>query len=81
MIKKLSKYGNSQAIIIDKPILEILGINEKTTLEISTDGTSLIITPVKTRKKNSKIKNSKIKKSIEENIEEYKPLLKKLAKS
>ena len=76
MIKKLSKHGNSQAIIIDKPILEILGINEKTTLEIPTDGTSLIITPVKT-----KIKNSKIKKSIEKNIEEYKPLLKKLAES
>lgn len=76
MVKKTSKYKNRQAIIINKLMIEILGINEKTTLKISTDGTSLIITPVKTRKK-----KSKIKKSIEENIEEYGPLLKKLAES
>jgi len=24
MIKKLSKYGNSKALVIDKPILELL---------------------------------------------------------
>jgi antitoxin component of MazEF toxin-antitoxin module len=42
MIKKLVKHGNSWALIIDKPVLELLKINEETPLEISTvDGKSL----------------------------------------
>jgi len=45
MIKKLTKHGNSLALIIDKPILELLNIKEDTELEISTDGRSLIIRP------------------------------------
>jgi len=45
MIKKLIKHGNSSALIIDKPILELLKINEETPLEINTDGKNLIISP------------------------------------
>lgn len=41
--KKLSKHGNSLALVIDKPILELLGIDEDTQLEITTDGHSLRI--------------------------------------
>ena len=36
--KKLSKHGNSLALVIDRSILELLGIDEQTALEISTDG-------------------------------------------
>ena len=47
MIKKLIKHGNSYAIIIDKPILELLKIQEDTPLEIITlDGKSLNISPI-----------------------------------
>jgi len=83
MIKKLSKYGNSKAIVIDKPILELLGIDENTELEISTDGESLLIRPVsKTTKRIRKIsKNKKLQKIFEENIKEYNSVLKKLAKN
>lgn len=35
MNKKLSKHGNSLALVIDKPILELLGIDENTELELS----------------------------------------------
>jgi len=35
MIKKLSKHGNSLALVIDKPILELLGIDEETELEFT----------------------------------------------
>ncbi len=46
MIKKLVKHGNSLALIIDKPVLELLKINEETSLEISTvDGKSLQVKP------------------------------------
>lgn len=46
MIKNLSAIGNSLGLIIDRPILELLGITRDTPLEITTDGTSLMIRPV-----------------------------------
>lgn len=46
MIKKLVKHGNSLALVIDKPVLELLNISEETPLEISTvDGKSLQVKP------------------------------------
>jgi antitoxin component of MazEF toxin-antitoxin module len=46
MIKKLVRHGNSRALVIDKPILEIIGADENTEFTITTDGRSLTITPV-----------------------------------
>ena len=51
MIKKLSKHGNSLALVIDRSILELLNINEQTPLEISTDGKALVITPSSEKKR------------------------------
>jgi antitoxin MazE len=45
MTKRLQTIGNSAGIIVDKPILELLGITAETELELTTDGRSLIITP------------------------------------
>jgi antitoxin component of MazEF toxin-antitoxin module len=47
MIKKLVAHGNSAALIIDKPILELLKVDTGTPLEIATDGQNLIISPVR----------------------------------
>ena len=47
MIKTLTTHGNSAALIIDKPLLEILNIGMDTPLEIVTDGENLIISPVR----------------------------------
>lgn len=49
MRKKLRRHGNSLALVIDKPILELLGITADTELEISTDGESLVVTPAARR--------------------------------
>jgi len=46
LVKKLSKHGNSLALVIDKPILELLGIDENTPLHISTDGKELTMKPL-----------------------------------
>jgi antitoxin MazE len=54
MIKKLSKHGNSLALVIDRSILELLGIDEKTSLELSTDGEALVVAPVKDKKRKKK---------------------------
>ncbi|HKZ57662.1 MAG TPA: hypothetical protein VJ024_08160 [Thermodesulfovibrionales bacterium] len=56
MIKKMVSHGNSAALIIDKPILDILKIDMDTSLEISTDGKNLIISPVTDRKREQKFR-------------------------
>lgn len=47
MLKKLVKYGNSNALILDRAILELLNIGEGSVVKLHTDGKSLIITPEK----------------------------------
>ena len=51
MIKRLTKHGNSLALVIERAILELLKIDTDTPLEITTDGTVLVISPVKSKKK------------------------------
>ena len=45
MIKNLVKHGNSWALVIDKPILELLKIDPESPLEISTNGQTLTVSP------------------------------------
>ncbi|MCA9113255.1 MAG: hypothetical protein KDA52_25100 [Planctomycetaceae bacterium] len=45
MIKQLRKVGNSNAIILDKPILELLGIEENAEVQLTVQNGTLIITP------------------------------------
>lgn len=47
MVKKLTKHGNSLALVIDRPILDLLNIDPETALDVSTDGRQLIIAPSK----------------------------------
>lgn len=48
MIKKLTKHGDSWALVLDQPVLDELDIDSQTALEISTSGQSLIVTPINT---------------------------------
>jgi len=75
MIKKLIQHGNSSALIIDKPIMELLKINNDTHLELSTDGSNIIISPVK-----SKDRVKKLNKSLDVINKKYRETLTKLAK-
>ena len=45
MTKKLTKHGNSLALVIDKAILELLDIDADTPLKITTNGRELVIIP------------------------------------
>ena len=47
MLKTLTKHGNSLALVIEKPILELLGVDADTPFDVSTDGQVLIPSPVK----------------------------------
>ena len=47
MIKSLVKHGNSSALVIEKPILSLLGATAESEFEVVTDGKSLILTPIR----------------------------------
>jgi antitoxin MazE len=51
MLKKLTRHGNSLALVIDKGVLELLNIDDQTPLEITTDGSILLISPVRDEKR------------------------------
>jgi antitoxin component of MazEF toxin-antitoxin module len=54
MVKTLTKHGNSYALVIDKPVLELLKITPETPLDITTDGQTLVLTPVREGKRREK---------------------------
>lgn len=58
MVKTLVSHGNSAALIIDKPILDILKVDMSTPLEITTDGESLIISPVREGSREKRFKEA-----------------------
>jgi len=61
MIKNLVKHGNSWAIIIDRPILDLLKINPESEIELTTDGQSIRIAPVAELSKKSKVRAASAK--------------------
>jgi len=46
MVKTLQKHGNSQALVIDKALMDALGIQADTPLQVTVTGNTLIVTPV-----------------------------------
>lgn len=46
MVKTLEKHGNSQALVIEKALMEAIGIQPDSPLQITVSGHSLIVTPV-----------------------------------
>lgn len=74
MVKKLSKHGNSLALVIDRSILDLLDIDEETSLEISTDGESLVIAPVRDKKRRARFEQA-----LAASNERYGKALKRLA--
>jgi antitoxin component of MazEF toxin-antitoxin module len=47
VVKRLTKHGNSLALVIDRSILELLRIDADTPLSITTDGECLVISPAR----------------------------------
>jgi antitoxin MazE len=74
MGKKLTRHGNSMALVIDRPILELLKINEQTNLEFFTDGNCLVVIPQK-----DTVREAKISSALEKVNRKHKKVLKRLA--
>jgi len=73
MVKRLIQHGNSVALVIDKPIMEMLKITNETTFEISTDGKNLILSPQVEHTQEKNILNS-----LEKINKKYGTVLKRL---
>jgi antitoxin component of MazEF toxin-antitoxin module len=58
MVKTLIKHGNSYALVIDKPILELLRAGPDTPLELTTNGDTLMISPVRDAKRERQLRQS-----------------------
>ncbi len=74
MIKRLTKHGNSLALVIDRAVLDLLKIDADTPLDISTDGQVLVITPI-----TDEAHQEKFKKALESANRKYGRALKRLA--
>ena len=46
MVKKLTRLGNSSALILDRPILELLEIDSDSPLKLHVEGRRLIVEPL-----------------------------------
>lgn len=58
MIKTMIQHGNSSALVIDKPVMELLNIAPDTPLELVTDGKNIIISPVKDKNRLKRLHSS-----------------------
>ena len=75
MIKTLTKHGNSYALIIDRPILELLRIDPDTPLSLETDGKSITIRPIEPGQERA----HQVQASLDKINRRYGKVLKKLA--
>ncbi|NLD93120.1 MAG: MazE family transcriptional regulator [Fibrobacter sp.] len=55
MIKHLQKIGNSRGVVIDKPVLDLLNINDDTALEITQKDGGIFLKPISAMDAYSKI--------------------------
>jgi len=74
MVKKLTKTGNSLALVLDKPILARVKINADTPLEVSTDGEVIVISPLRHRRR-----TARLKRIVEEADRQYGGVFRRLA--
>jgi len=74
MIKRLTKHGNSMALVIERSVLDLLKIDIDTPVEVSTDGNVLIVSPVRDEARAAKFRDA-----LEKTNHRYGRALKRLA--
>jgi antitoxin component of MazEF toxin-antitoxin module len=55
MRKKLTKTGNSLALVLDRPLLKQANIDANTPLDVTTDGHVIVIAPAARRSRTAKL--------------------------
>ena len=75
MEKRLTKTGNSLALVLDKELLDKTGISADTVLDVSSDGDVIVISPRRT-----KGRIEKLRKAMARADERYAGVFRRLAK-
>lgn len=57
MVKRLTKSGNSVALVLDKALLEAAHLEEGAEVEVSTNGEVIIVSPVREKKRQAKLRS------------------------
>ena len=58
MVKRLTRHGNSLALVVDRGVLDLLEIDADTPLSLTTDGKCLIVTPVRDPQKRERFRSA-----------------------
>ncbi len=75
MVKNFTQHGNSWAVVIDRPILDLINVNpEKMAVQISTDGENLILSPVR-----DTVRRKKFEAAVDKANKKYGRMFKRLA--
>jgi antitoxin component of MazEF toxin-antitoxin module len=75
MIKQLRKVGNSNALILDKPILELLGLEEGGQVQLTIQDGNLIVTPTHPKRLDAE----NLRERLDYVVEKRRQVLKRLA--
>jgi antitoxin component of MazEF toxin-antitoxin module len=73
-IKKLTKLGNSQGLVIDKQTLAQMGLSEAGEVSMTLHGRQLVITPV-----NPRIPDDQLQESLDRVLDKYDDVFRRLA--
>jgi antitoxin component of MazEF toxin-antitoxin module len=60
MIKTLTRQGNSAALIFDKTLMELLGIDMQTPLKLTVHGRRLVIEPLSGKEREAKFDDAMV---------------------
>ncbi len=74
MLKSLIKVGNSNAILLDRTIMDLIGIEANGRVNLTVNGDSLVITPV-----NPTVDSEKFEAAAERAEKKFDKLLTRLA--
>lgn len=74
MVKRLTKHGNSLALVIDRGVLDLLEIDADTPLSVTTDGRCLIVSPVR-----DAARQKRFRAALKEGNRRYSRVLRRLA--
>jgi len=75
VIKKLRRVGNSNAIILDRAVMEMIGLEEGGAVQLTISSGSLIVTPARPRE----VDPEKFAESLERVVSRRRSALKRLA--
>jgi antitoxin component of MazEF toxin-antitoxin module len=75
MIKRLKKMGNSNALILDKAIMELVGLEENSKIQLTVSNGSIILTPADPKA----VDEERFEACLNRVVEERRDVLRKLA--